>query len=258
MDLFLYLDRDTPIHRLDPRTKILLTVLSFAMALMFRDIPILLILTGLVLIVGALGRALSNLRRIRGVLIMIALFCLTVWPLARGTLSLSGVLYGAMVALKTDLMIVAGMIFLSTTKIEEIAEGLVKLGLPYRGAFAFATAIRLVPMIVETSYTIIQAQRSRGLDLDSGNILARIRKHVPLVIPTLVSLIRSTNVFSMALESKGFGYSSSRTTLLDLKLGARDYAAIALGLAPFAALLALKLVPGAYTAWAGLFPWGSF
>ncbi len=258
MDLFLYLDRDTPIHRLDPRTKILLTVLSFAMALMFRDIPILLGLAVPVLLVGALGRALSNLGRIRGVLLMIALFCLTIWPLARGELSLSGVLYGAMIALKTDLMIVAGMIFLSTTKIEEIAGGLVRLRLPYRGAFAFATAIRLVPMIVETSHTIIQAQKSRGLDLDSGNLLQRIRRHAPLVIPTLVSLIRSTNVFSMALESKGFGYSPTRTTLLELKLGPRDWAAIALGLALFAALLALKLIPGAYGAWAGLFPWGNF
>ena len=108
MDLFLYLDRDTPIHRLDPRTKILLTLLSFAMALMFRDIPVLLGVTALVLFVGALGRALPNLGRIRGVLIMIALFCLTIWPLARGEFSLSGVLYGAMIALKTDLMIVAG------------------------------------------------------------------------------------------------------------------------------------------------------
>ena len=72
MDLFLYLDRDTPIHRLDPRTKILLTLLSFAMALMFRDIPVLLVVTALVLFVGALGRALPNLGRIRGVLIMIA------------------------------------------------------------------------------------------------------------------------------------------------------------------------------------------
>ena len=258
MDLFLYLDKDTPIHRLDPRTKVLLTVLSFAMALMFRDIPILLGLTTLVLSVGALGGALSNLRRIRGVLIMIALFCLTIWPLARGDLSLSGVLYGAMIALKTDLMIVAGMIFLSTTRIEEIAEGLVRLGLPYRGAFAFATAIRLVPMIVETSHTIIQAQKSRGLDLDSGNFLERIRRHVPLVIPTLVSLLRSTNVFSMALESKGFGYSSTRTTLLDLRLGANDGIAIVLGLALFAAFLALKLIPGAYGAWAGLLPWGTF
>ena len=55
MDLFLYLDRDTPIHRLDPRTKILLTLLSFAMALMFRDIPVLLVVTVLVLFVGALS-----------------------------------------------------------------------------------------------------------------------------------------------------------------------------------------------------------
>ncbi len=258
MDLFLYLDRDTPIHRLDPRTKILLTLLSFAMALMFRDIPVLLVVTALVLLVGSLGRALPNLGRIRGVLIMIALFCLTIWPLARGELSLSGVLYGAMVALKTDLMIVAGMVFLSTTKIEEIAEGLVRLHLPYRGAFAFATAIRLVPMIVETSHTIIQAQKSRGLDLDSGNFLERIRRHVPLVIPTLVSLIRSTNVFSMALESKGFGYSLKRTTLLDLRLGRGDCAAIVLGLGVFAALLVLKLAPGAYAAWAAFFPWGSF
>ena len=189
---------------------------------------------------------------------MIALFCLTIWPLARGELSLSGVLYGAMVALKTDLMIVAGMVFLSTTKIEEIAEGLVRLHLPYRGAFAFATAIRLVPMIVETSHTIIQAQKSRGLDLDSGNFLERIRRHVPLVIPTLVSLIRSTNVFSMALESKGFGYSPKRTTLLDLRLGRGDCAAIVLGLGVFVALLVLKLAPGAYAAWAAFFPWGSF
>ena len=258
MDLFLYLDRDTPVHRLDPRTKMLLTVLCFVMALMFRDIPILLGLIVPVLFLGVLGRVLSNLRRVRGVLTLVTLFCLTIWPLALGNFSLSGVLYGAMIALKTNLMIVAGMIFLSSTKIEEIAEGLVRLRLPYRGAFAFATAIRLVPMIVETSQKIIQAQKSRGLDLDSGSFLKRIRRHIPLVVPTLVTLLRSANVFSMALESKGFGYSPQRTTFLELKLHARDYAAIALGVALLASLLALKLTPGAYSAWAALFPWGSF
>ena len=60
MDLFLYLDRDTPIHRLDPRTKILLTLLSFAMALMFRDIPVLLVVTALVLFIEALRRSLDR------------------------------------------------------------------------------------------------------------------------------------------------------------------------------------------------------
>jgi energy-coupling factor transport system permease protein len=119
-------------------------------------------------------------------------------------------------------MIVAGMIFLSTTRNEEIATGLVKLGIPYRFAFAVSTALRLVPTIAATGSTIGQAQRSRGLDLESGNIIQRVRKNTPLLIPVFVSTIRSTNVFSMALESKGFGAARERTYFLRLAMGRRD------------------------------------
>lgn len=229
MDMFLYIDGDSFVHRLDPRTKLLLMFLSFVLALSFKSFVILPALLGAVLLYGAAGGVLSNLRRIRVVLLMIALFSVVIWSVATPSeqrvllFSLEGLLYGVMVAIKTNLMIISGMIFLSTTKIEEIAEGLVKLKLPYRGAFAFSTAIRLVPTIVATSYTIIQAQKSRGLDLDSGTMLQRIRKYVPLVIPTLVSVIRGTNVFSMALESKGFGYSDTRTNLLELRMKRNDW-----------------------------------
>jgi energy-coupling factor transport system permease protein len=99
---------------------------------------------------------------------------------------------------------------------------LVKLGLPYRFAFAISTALRLVPTIAATGSTIGQAQRSRGLDLESGNIIQRIRKNTPLLIPVFVSTIRSTNVFSMALESKGFGASPDRTYFLRLEMGRQD------------------------------------
>jgi energy-coupling factor transport system permease protein len=229
MDMFLYIDKKTPVHRLDPRTKLLLMFLSFVLALSFRSFVILSSVLVAVLLYGAAGSALSNLRRIRVVLMMIASFSVVIWSVATPSdsrfllFSLEGLLYGVMVAIKTDLMIISGMIFLSTTKIEEIAGGLVKLKLPYRGAFAFSTAIRLVPMIVATSYTIIQAQKSRGLDLDSGSMLQRVRKYVPLVVPTLVSVIRGTNVFSMALESKGFGYSDTRTNLLELRMKRNDW-----------------------------------
>ncbi len=118
--------------------------------------------------------------------------------------------------------IIAGMIFLSTTRNEEIATGLVKIGIPYRFAFAISTALRLVPTIAATGSTIAQAQRSRGLDLESGNLIQRIRKNTPLLIPVFVSTIRSTNVFSMALESKGFGASTERTYFLYLAMGRRD------------------------------------
>ena len=61
--------------------------------------------------------------------------------------------------------------------------------------------------------TIVQAQRSRGHDIDSGNIVARLRKFAPIIIPVFVSTIRSTQVFAMALESKGFGAERQRTYL---------------------------------------------
>ncbi len=260
MDLFLYVDRNTGVHRWDPRTKLLLMFLSFTLALMFSTLPPLLVLLALVLLHGALGAVLSNLARIRTVLAMITLFSLVIWSIAGPgetrwlVFSWEGVLYGLMVAVKTNLMIVAGMIFLSTTKIEEMAQGLVKLGLPYRGAFAFSTAIRLVPLIVATSSTIIQAQKSRGLDLDGGSFLEKIRKHVPLVIPTLISVIRSTNVFSMALESRGFGYSSQRTNFLELRMKGGDYLTVAFALALAAVGLVAKFFPQALESWGAILP----
>ena len=254
MDMFLYIDKETPVHRLDPRTKLLLMLLSFVLALSFRSFAILSSVLVGVLLYGAAGGVLSNLRRIRVVLLMIAIFSVVIWSVATPSesrfllFSLEGLLYGVMVAIKTDLMIISGMIFLSTTKIEEIAEGLVKLKLPYRGAFAFSTAIRLVPMIVATSYTIIQAQKSRGLDLDSGSILQRVRKYVPLVVPTLVSVIRGTNVFSMALESKGFGYSDTRTNLLELRMKRNDWLTLGVALCIVAAAFFFNMDSVAYGA----------
>ncbi len=148
--------------------------------------------------------------------------------------------------------------FPSLTKIEEIAEGLVKFKVPYRGAFAFATAIRLVPMIVATSYTIIQAQKSRGLDLDSGNILQKTKKYLPLMIPTFISVIRSTNIFSMALESKGFGYSKSRTNYLNHSMEIPDYFMLFIGAIVLAAAIFIKTYPGLYGNFVQNFPWSEF
>jgi len=230
MDMFLYLNKKSLIHNLDPRVKIIILLVSFAIAVMFNSMTIMLFLFGLIIFYGILGESLINLGRIRVVLFMIATFSILIWSISKGgdtkilkIFSLEGVWYGVMIALKTNAMIVSGMIFLSCTKIEEISQGLVKLKVPYRGAFAFSTAIRLVPMIVGTSYTIIQAQKSRGLDLDSGSLLKKVKKMIPLMIPTIISVIRGTNVFAMALESKGFGYSKKRGSYLAIKMKGFDY-----------------------------------
>lgn len=230
MDMFLFIDKDTFLHRLDPRTKLLIMFGTFIIALLFDSLPILAALGVVIVLYGQSGKVLSNLKRIRVILFMIALMSIVIWSFTKGgetkllgPITLEGLLYGITVGIKFIVMIIAGMIFLSSTKIEEIALGLVKLKVPYRGAFAFSTAIRLVPMIVGTSYTITQAQKSRGLDLDSGSIFQKVRKYIPLIIPTFISVIRGTNVFSMALESKGFGYDKDRTNYMEINFDGKDY-----------------------------------
>jgi energy-coupling factor transport system permease protein len=241
MDPSLYLDRGTFVHRLDPRTKMLLLLGTFVLAFVFLDPLYLAGVMALVLLFGYVAESLSNLRRIWFILVTIAVLSTVLWALfGSGQTPLflfverEALLYGIAVALRIDITVVAGMIFLSVTRNEEIATGLARLGIPYRFAFAVSTALRLVPTIAATGSTISQAQRSRGLDLESGNALERIRKYVPLLVPVFISTIRSTNVFSMALESKGFGAGRQRTFFLRISFGWRDVVALVV----FAALLA--------------------
>ncbi|MBC8460636.1 MAG: energy-coupling factor transporter transmembrane protein EcfT [Deltaproteobacteria bacterium] len=247
MDMFLYLERDTYLHKLDPRGKIFVMFATFAIALMFYSFPILSILAVGVLIYGYTGGILYNLKRIKFVLIMIAIFSVVIWSFMKGgdtkllgPITLEGIYYGMATGLKFDIMIVAGMIFLSSTKIEEISLGLVKLKIPYRVAFAFSTAIRLVPTIMATAYTIIQAQKSRGLDLDSGPFFQKLKKYVPLLVPTIISVIRGTNVFAMALESKGFGYDTNRTSYLEIRMRKNDWLLMIVTLAILTGAIYLK------------------
>ena len=248
MDPFLYLDRDTFVHRLDPRTKIFLLFGAFVLAFLFVNPLYGLAVLAVVLVFGHLARSLVNLKRIRFVLVMIAIMTVILWTLfGSGETPLflfvegEALLYGVGIALRIDTTIIAGMIFLSTTRNEEIATGLVKLGIPYRFAFAVSTALRLVPTIAATGSTIGQAQRSRGLDLESGNIIQRVRKNAPLLVPVFVSTIRSTNVFSMALESKGFGASKKRTYYLRLSMTRNDAMVLAILALLLAAAIALRV-----------------
>jgi energy-coupling factor transport system permease protein len=229
VDPSLYLDRDTWVHRLDPRTKMFLLVGMFVLPFVFLNPLYELVVLALVLFFGYLAKSLVNLRRIWFILVVIAIFTLVLWSIfgaGRTPLFLfverEALLYGVAIAIRIDTTIIAGMIFLSTTRNEEVAIGLVRLGIPYRFAFAVSTALRLVPTVVTTGLTIGQAQRSRGLDLESGNIFERIRKHLPLLVPVFVTTVRSTNVFSMALESKGFGARPGRTFFLHTAMGGRD------------------------------------
>ena len=91
--------------------------------------------------------------------------------------------------------------------------------------------------------TISQAQRSRGLDLDSGSIIERIRKFLPLLVPVFISTIRSTNIFGMALESQGLWRARERTSYLQMEMRTLDWIVLAVALVYVVASIDLSAWP---------------
>ncbi len=230
MESEIYLDLNTFFHRLDPRTKIFILLVEFVVVLFFRNPLWLLPISLLIVLQGAVARSLGNLRRITYIMVVLVISSLILWTLfARGTTPLfwivtkESLLYAIDRALLMVSLITAGMIFLSTTRNEEFVIGMIRLGLPYRVGFAISTSLRMVPTIFSSVAVIAQAQRSRGLDLDSGGLLERVRKYVPLMVPVFVSTIRGTNLFGMALEAKGFGARPKRTYYLNPEFHTGDF-----------------------------------
>jgi len=125
-------------------------------------------------------------------------------------------------------MLISGLVFLSCTRVEEFTAGLRKLGVPFAVSFALSLAFRLVPLFFSTTATVIEAQKSRGLDLESGNILTKLRKYLPLLVPIFVYAIRDTDMLSMALESKGFHPKGERTYYLEPVMRRADWAVLLL------------------------------
>ncbi len=201
----------------------------FFSAMLLPDILSQTILLCIVLIIGKLAQMLNNIKRLKIVIAMTCFLSIILWSASYpGTkdllfFSLEGAEFGVIVAIKISTIIISGILFLSTTKVEEISLALIYFKVPYRVSFAFMTALRMVPTLISTSQIIIDAQKSRGLDLSKGTIIERFKKYIPLLVPVFLSSIRNTGTLAMALESKGFGYQKYRSYYLKLKMTSTDF-----------------------------------
>ena len=230
MNPYLYEPKNSLIHRLDPRTKILMLLAIFIIALVPSTVPHALGVLVLVIIYVTIAQSWSAIARIRTFLLIITIFSVVVWGvIPRGEVILwqfirrDSVMFGVLTAIKIDSILMCGIVFLATTKNEEITIGLVKMGVPYVMCFAFSTALRLVPTFAHTGATVVEAQRSRGLELDTGSLWSRMKAYIPLMAPIFLVSIRNANLMAMALEARGFGSAKKRTFYLQLKMEARDW-----------------------------------
>jgi energy-coupling factor transport system permease protein len=240
--LTLYVPAATRLHRLHPVTK-LAGLVAFVVAAFVVDRPLLLLPLG----VAALGLLLAvgggpNVRRLRLLFVLIFAFTLVVWTLFyRGVFapSAEGFFYGLSTAIRLDTFLAAGLLFLTTTRVEEVAYALGRLGVPYKAGFTLTLAFRLVPVFFDAALSVVQAQRCRGLGLGGGGVVARLRRFVPVIVPVLIGALRRADRMAMALELRGFNSGRPRTTHLRARAGAADALAGAVALGTLALYVAL-------------------
>lgn len=230
MTLSLYVEPKTGVHRLHPVAKVL-GLVALLVAAFLVDAPLCLAPIGLlVLALHAAAGSLPLLRRFRRLFLLIFTFTAVVWTFFfRGVLAPTwpGFLFGVSTGLRLDTFLAIGLLFLATTRVEEAAWALGRLGVPYKAGFTVTLAFRLVPLFFDAARTIVQAQRCRGLAMDGGGAAVRLRRFVPVIVPVFVGALRRGDRMAMALELRGFNSGRPRTTFLRATVAWPDVLALA-------------------------------
>ncbi|HEY3175900.1 MAG TPA: energy-coupling factor transporter transmembrane component T [Candidatus Polarisedimenticolia bacterium] len=226
------------LHRTDATAKMMALAAWFSVALLLSR-PAALAGFAILVVVVAVSAGLSGaLLRFWKFMTILFVMCAGLWALFSRE---SGLGRGAWMGLRLTSMLALGLIFLAATRVEEMAVGLQRLGLPFMAAFSLTLAFRLLPLFAGSGAIIVQAQACRGLDVREGGPLARLRRYVPLLVPLVLSSLRTADALAVALESRGLGMHPTRTSVIVSKLGAAEVILVTLSATALAAGIWLKL-----------------
>jgi len=234
----------SPIHNLDPRIKFVYVCAIFVIAILYGElIPLIVLFVMQVPFVILAGVKREWLRSMRGAAFLATIIFLTNFIFAYlGARGLAESLEGAAaMTLRFIVLVESFSIFFLTTSPDHLGLALEQAHVPYEFCFAFTTAVRFVPVLAEEAQTIMDAQKARGLELERGNFLKRIRNYIPILIPLIVSAIRRSLELAEAMESRAWGATKKRTNLYVLKMHRGDIILIVLTILILAAAIYVRL-----------------
>lgn len=257
-----YYDCDSPIHKMDPRTKILWT-LFYMMALFMIEGTV---SYGIVIIFTAVIIKISNiplkfmLRGLKPIMVLViftALLNLFMTPgdevlFSKGifTVTKEGVFLATKMAVRIILLIIGTSILTLTTTptvltggLEVLLSPLKKIGVPVSVfVMMISIALRFIPTLLDETDKIIKAQTSRGADFEHGNPLKRIRAMVPILVPLFVSAFRRADELAVAMECRCYNSEGERTSYRRFRFGKYDLYALINLILICGILIAVKVV----------------
>ncbi|SFC82269.1 energy-coupling factor transporter transmembrane component T family protein [Clostridium uliginosum] len=243
-----YLPGDSFIHKLDPRTKIIISVLFIVCLFIINKFIgysfIVLFLIGIIIIAKIPPRFIFN--GLKPVFLLIALTAVLNIFMIRGTtdtlifkfgfLSVytEGLKIAGFMGLRLIFLIIGTSLLTLTTSPIELTDGIEKLIRPigkemaHELAMMMTIALRFIPTLMDETDKIMKAQKARGADFESGNIIKKAKSLIPLLVPLFISSFRRADELAMAMEARGYRGGAGRTRMKVLKFTSRDTIAFAM------------------------------
>ena len=237
-----YFPGDTLAHKLDPRTKLLVTVL-YIVALFSAKSYIaygLLIVTLIIAVRISHVGAKALFKGLKPVLFIIAFTALLNLFYTPGTeifhwwifrMTIEGVRAAITMLLRITLLIMGTFLLTYTTSPIRLTDGMESLLNPLKRfkapvhelAMMMSIALRFIPTLIEETDKIMSAQKARGADFETGSLMQRARSLVPLLVPLFVSAFRRADELATAMECRCYHGGEGRTKLHVLRYETRDY-----------------------------------
>lgn len=244
-----YIEGESFIHKLDPRVKIMLSllyiVILFAVSspfayIMFTAFSVFLVLLSKV----PAGYVLKGLKPMLYILVFTAVLnlfmtggetVLWVCPFASGIkITREGLETAGLMLMRLVYLVMATSVLTLTTSPLMLTDGIERLLKPFEIikvpaheiAMMMTIAIRFIPTLAEETEKIMKAQMARGADFESGNIIKRAKAMIPLLVPLFISAFRRADDLAVAMDSRCYHGGKKRTRMKQMKVGKRDFIAI--------------------------------
>ena len=254
-----YFPGDTVVHRLDPRTKLILVVI-YIVALFCAKSWVSYGLMALFLIVCMclsrirLGVIVKGLKPLLFIIVLTGLLNMFYTPgteLVRFwifTITYEG-LRNAIFMISRIVMLIFGTFLLTyttspialTDAMELLMSPLKKIKVPvHELSMMMCIALRFIPTLISETDKIISAQKARGADFESGNLIRRAKALIPILVPLFISAFRRADELAVAMESRCYQGGKGRTRMKQLRMQRRDYIALLIGLALLVGVIVLR------------------
>ena len=252
-----YFPGDSVIHSMDPRMKILLSLMLIVVVFLVESLwgfAVLAVFLGSIIYLSQVGAA-SVLRSIRPLLfIIIFTFILNVFFYPGQTvlvqwgsvkLTQEGIMKAILIVLRLMFLIFSTSILTLTTSPMQLTDGMESLMKPlnrirfpvHEMAMMMSIALRFIPTLAEETDRIMKAQMARGAEFDSGNLIKKAKNMVPLLVPLFVSAFKRADELALAMESRCYKGGEGRTKMKVLQMAGRDWISLVITGAVVAAVV---------------------